>query len=91
MIFKAYRIFVSPLLHTLFGAQFGCRYIPTCSHYAEDAMRLYGFPKGLFFTFKRMLKCNPFCPGGLDEVPIPTPNTGNFTQPHGIGRQLTST
>ena len=45
-----------------------CKYIPTCSNYAIDAIETYGSIKGLFLSVKRILKCNPFSKGGLDPV-----------------------
>ena len=46
-----------------------CRYYPTCSNYAKEAIETYGSFKGLFLTIKRILKCNPFSKGGYDPVP----------------------
>ena len=45
-----------------------CRHIPTCSNYAIDAISEYGFFKGSFMTFKRILRCNPWNKGGYDPV-----------------------
>ncbi len=46
-----------------------CRFHPTCSAYALEAITKYGALKGGFLAFKRILKCNPFHPGGYDPVP----------------------
>lgn len=46
-----------------------CRFHPTCSAYTAQAIQKYGVLKGSFLGTKRMLKCNPFHPGGLDPVP----------------------
>ena len=46
-----------------------CRFSPTCSQYALQAIRKYGALKGGFMALKRVLKCNPFHPGGYDPVP----------------------
>jgi len=46
-----------------------CRYTPTCSQYTLEAVEKYGPIKGLFLGFKRILRCNPFFPGGEDPVP----------------------
>ena len=46
-----------------------CRYIPTCSEYALEAVEKYGAVKGTFLTTKRILRCNPFHKGGYDPVP----------------------
>jgi len=47
----------------------GCRFAPTCSHYARQALREHGFFAGLVLTFVRLAKCGPWHPGGVDPVP----------------------
>lgn len=47
-----------------------CRHIPTCSNYAIEAIEKYGCFKGLFLSFKRIIRCNPFGSKGYDPVPI---------------------
>lgn len=46
-----------------------CKYYPTCSNYAIEAYRKYGFLKGTILTVWRILRCNPFSKGGYDPVP----------------------
>ena len=46
-----------------------CRFYPTCSEYAKQAIQKYGILKGGFLAIKRILKCHPFHPGGYDPVP----------------------
>jgi len=46
-----------------------CRFYPTCSAYAYEAIEKFGFFKGCFLAFKRLLKCHPFHKGGFDPVP----------------------
>ncbi len=59
-IVRAYQILLSPL----FGGQ--CKYHPTCSHYAIGAFEKHGVSRGLAKTVWRILRCNPFSPGGID-------------------------
>lgn len=47
-----------------------CRFIPTCSEYAIEAITIYGIKKGTYLTIKRILKCNPWGPTGYDPVPL---------------------
>ena len=46
-----------------------CRFIPTCSEYALEALEKYGAVKGSLLAIKRILRCHPFCAGGYDPVP----------------------
>jgi len=46
-----------------------CRFTPTCSEYAAEALRRHGAIKGLGLSVWRVLRCNPFCKGGYDPVP----------------------
>jgi len=46
-----------------------CRYLPTCSHYASEAIQKYGVAKGGWLTVKRLGRCHPFSTGGYDPVP----------------------
>jgi putative membrane protein insertion efficiency factor len=47
-----------------------CRFQPTCSTYAYQAIEIYGFLKGSFLALKRIVRCCPFCDGGFDPVPL---------------------
>jgi len=46
-----------------------CRFVPTCSQYALEAVEKYGAIKGGYLAVRRILKCHPFHPGGYDPVP----------------------
>ena len=46
-----------------------CRFSPTCSQYALEAIQVHGAAKGVFLALKRILRCNPLFPGGYDPVP----------------------
>lgn len=61
-LIRFYRAAISPLL----GAN--CRFIPTCSAYAMQAIEKYGAWKGGLMALRRILRCNPFCKGGYDPV-----------------------
>ncbi|UAL46648.1 membrane protein insertion efficiency factor YidD [Sutcliffiella horikoshii] len=62
-IIRFYRKFISPLTPPT------CRFYPTCSHYGMEAIGRFGAIKGGWLTIKRILKCHPFHPGGIDHVP----------------------
>ncbi len=62
-----YRRWLSPALHSLNPG--GCKYLPTCSEYAEVAIVRHGPAKGVLLATWRVLRCNPFSKGGQDEVP----------------------
>jgi putative membrane protein insertion efficiency factor len=68
-IIKAYQIAVSPLVHLLAGPGAGCRFQPSCSHYADEAVRRHGLFRGATLAFGRILRCHPFSRGGEDPVP----------------------
>jgi putative membrane protein insertion efficiency factor len=67
-----YRRWVSPALHSLNPGQ-GCRYVPTCSEYASIAIATHGSVRGGALAIWRVLRCNPFGRGGLDNVPPKLP------------------
>jgi len=46
-----------------------CRFQPTCSHYAVEAIKKYGLARGSWLATKRIIRCNPFSEGGYDPVP----------------------
>jgi uncharacterized protein len=62
-VIRIYQLVLSPLL----GAN--CRFYPTCSEYAHEAISRHGIIKGCYLSGKRLLKCHPFHPGGVDLVP----------------------
>jgi hypothetical protein len=61
-VINLYRKFLSPLKNGK------CRFYPTCSEYAIQAIDKYGAAKGSFMAGKRLLRCHPFHPGGYDPV-----------------------
>ncbi|MEE9436774.1 MAG: membrane protein insertion efficiency factor YidD [Candidatus Adiutricales bacterium] len=62
-LIRAYQYLISPLFPR------SCRFYPTCSHYAYQAVEKHGPVKGLYLSLLRLLKCHPFHPGGYDPVP----------------------
>ena len=60
---RAYRYFVSPLLPQ------ACRFYPSCSAYAEQALQDHGALRGGWLTARRLCRCGPWCAGGFDPVP----------------------
>ncbi len=68
-LIRIYQRTASPMLPVIFGPSCGCRFHPTCSHYAAEAVTVHGALKGAFLTARRMLKCTPLHPGGNDPVP----------------------
>ena len=60
---KAYRYFISPLMAS------HCRFYPSCSSYAIQALEKHGVIKGCWLMLKRLLRCHPFNAGGYDPVP----------------------
>lgn len=60
---RAYQLVLSPLLPS------SCRFYPSCSHYAIEALQRHGAAKGLWLALRRVLRCHPWNPGGHDPVP----------------------
>ena len=60
---RAYQVAIGPLLPA------SCRYYPTCSMYAIEALERHGAIRGSWLTVRRILRCHPFVPGGYDPVP----------------------
>ncbi|MGL5742959.1 MAG: membrane protein insertion efficiency factor YidD [Legionella sp.] len=69
LLIKLYQYLISPLLKP------SCRYYPSCSQYAETAIKQCGITKGLWMALKRVLRCHPWSRGGDDPV---LPNNENL-------------
>lgn len=63
VLVKGYKYFISPMLGN------NCRYYPSCSDYAQEAIERHGAFKGIGLALWRILRCNPFSKGGMDPVP----------------------
>ncbi|WP_067622071.1 membrane protein insertion efficiency factor YidD [Alicyclobacillus acidiphilus] len=63
LLIRVYQTFISPLSGP------SCRFTPTCSEYAVQAIDRFGVVRGGWLASKRLLKCGPWHPGGIDEVP----------------------
>ncbi|HEX8162153.1 MAG TPA: membrane protein insertion efficiency factor YidD [Pyrinomonadaceae bacterium] len=61
-LLTAYKKLLSPLLPP------ACRFVPTCSEYAYEAVKRYGAVRGSWMSLRRLLRCHPFHPGGYDPV-----------------------
>ncbi|MEQ8689537.1 MAG: membrane protein insertion efficiency factor YidD [Pseudomonadales bacterium] len=70
-LIRLYQLTLSPLI----GGQ--CRFYPTCSHYASEAVTRHGVGAGSWLAAKRLARCHPFHAGGVDQVPenVPGPNS----------------
>ena len=63
LLVRAYQVTLSPLFSGC------CRFEPSCSNYAIEALRVHGALKGTWLTIRRLLRCRPFGPHGYDPVP----------------------
>ena len=63
LVLKAYRTVISPLYGDV------CRYYPSCSHYAMQAIQHYGVARGTWMGTRRIARCHPWAEGGIDDVP----------------------
>jgi hypothetical protein len=75
----AYRALISPMLQALFGR--ACRFEPSCSAYAADAIREHGALRGGVMAACRIARCNPLARHGFDPVPKKTSNQASLPEP----------
>ncbi len=66
-LIRVYQLFLSPLLGN------HCRFYPSCSQYAREALERHGVLRGGWLAIRRLSRCHPWHPGGLDPVPEPSP------------------
>ncbi len=70
-LIKLYKLLLSPIMGN------ACRFQPTCSTYAIEAIETHGALKGSWLTIKRLLRCQPLCQAGYDPVPGTAKNKHN--------------
>jgi putative membrane protein insertion efficiency factor len=73
-----YQLAVSPSLHAIAGPGAGCRFTPSCSHYALEALAVHGALRGATLATRRVLRCHPWGAHGADPVP---PRAAKQTRP----------
>jgi putative membrane protein insertion efficiency factor len=78
-VLELYRTAISPLRPP------ACRYTPTCSAYAVQAIRRFGAVRGVALALRRLLRCHPFAPGGHDPVPRTVGRRGASPADRGAG------
>jgi uncharacterized protein len=76
LLLRGYKWLISPLFPP------ACRYLPTCSEYAMDAVDRHGALRGGLMAAWRLLRCHPFTPGGYDPVPNAEPGAKFLTHQH---------
>ena len=69
-VVRAYQVVLSPLLPSM------CRFYPSCSAYAVEALEQHGALRGGWLMIRRLARCQPLCSGGYDPVPIPNDRNG---------------
>jgi hypothetical protein len=75
-LIRCYQAFLSPLM------PLGCKFHPTCSHYAVEAIERHGARHGASLAMRRILRCRPFSFGGYDPVPQELPSPGDNPSCH---------
>lgn len=85
---KSVVLFLIKVYQKVFGfLPRSCRFYPSCSEYAKEAISYYGIFKGSFYSLRRLLRCHPFNPGGYDPVRN-LENFGSCDKKFHISRQL---
>jgi putative membrane protein insertion efficiency factor len=69
LLIRFYQALISPVLQAFFGPAGRCRYTPSCSQYAREAIQLHGACAGTILAGKRLCRCHPWGPSGDDPVP----------------------
>lgn len=74
-LLKLYRLLISPLYGQV------CRYYPSCSAYALEAVEVHGSVRGSWLAVRRVARCHPWAAGGVDKVPPPRPRSERTPRP----------
>jgi putative membrane protein insertion efficiency factor len=69
LVLRTYRILVSPVKNVVLGIHGACRFYPTCSAYAEEAVQRHGVVCGVALATRRICRCHPWGGSGIDRVP----------------------
>ena len=77
LLVRVYQAYLSPLMPS------ACKFYPSCSRYAYEAVERHGARRGVWLAFKRLLRCRPFSPGGYDPVPEEDNREWQRGEPHG--------
>jgi putative membrane protein insertion efficiency factor len=84
---RVYRVGISPVLTSVFGPMgFGCRFTPTCSDYAAQAIAHHGACRGTILAVRRLCRCHPW--GGCGYDPVPAPKPGVASSEFGVPRDV---
>lgn len=75
-LIRSYQYLISPFIGPT------CRFYPSCSAYAEEALKSHGVARGLWLSTKRLARCHPFSAGGVDPVPVTTKKDNPFKCEH---------
>ncbi|MGZ4986870.1 MAG: membrane protein insertion efficiency factor YidD [Limisphaerales bacterium] len=79
---RLYQVCISPLLSAISGPTAGCRFTPTCSCYAREAVQTHGAIRGSWLATKRVCRCHPWGGSGEDPVPHAAAPALNFPIPN---------
>ena len=78
-LIRIYQHTVSPVLPVVTLGRCACRFAPTCSHYAAEAVATHGVVRGSWLALRRLVRCTPLFPGGFDPVPPARPRCTRIT------------
>ncbi len=81
LLIRGYQLLISPVLTLILGPGGGCRFEPTCSHYALEAIETHGVLRGGWLGLKRLARCHPWGGTGFDPVPPASSPCPDCAQP----------